>query len=220
MADTSPLMESGADGLPVRSDLAKIPNPVWLFFTAINAVVLGVGVGLAFLIYHYLPDSKSEGKIRLLAEYDLGWLYLAVFVLKFGLNAINAVVASRRKEARANNPDQHVYRVYTAPGAPALPYVLMETEGDVGRFNRAQRAAANYLEYLSGVLASTLLAGFVFPLPVFVASVVYVLGRLMMTVQYSQAAKARTPGFATSNIAAVVVDGLLLLAACKALTLQ
>jgi len=140
MSEAVPLLDPRSeDGLPQRSDLAKIPGRVLLFYATLNSIFLGIGVGSACLIDRYLPDSKVESKIRLLADYDLGWLYLAVFLLKFVPNAINAVVAARRKEARANNPDQHVYRVYTAPGAPALPYVLMETEGDVGRFNRAQR---------------------------------------------------------------------------------
>jgi uncharacterized membrane protein YecN with MAPEG domain len=218
MSEAVPLLDPrGEDGLPQRSDLAKIPGRVLLFYATLNSIFLGIGVGSACLIDRYLPDSKVESKIRLLADYDLGWLYLAVFLLKFVPNAINAVVAARRKEARANNPDQHVYRVYTAPGAPALPYVLMETEGDVGRFNRAQRAAGNYLEYLPGQLATSLLAGFVYPLPVFIVSVIYVVSRITMTLRYSEEAKGRTPSYATSRIVAVVVDGLLLLAAFKAL---
>lgn len=49
---------------------------------------------------------------------------------------------------QVNQPDQYVFRVYTPLGVQPLPYVLLETAGDVGRFNRAQmcgplRAAAS-----------------------------------------------------------------------------
>ena len=51
-------------------------------------------------------------------------------------------------------PDQHVYRVMGSEGSKLkLGYVLMETTGVHGEFNRAQRALMNYHRYSPTTLA-------------------------------------------------------------------
>eukprot|EP00667_Euglena_gracilis_P020257 EG_transcript_21897 len=209
-----------ASGLPLRADAADFPQPLAGFYLVMNLATLGLGQAAAWPIYLAFSSNRVEAKFSLLAEYQLGWLFLVPFLLRSTLTVLNTIAGVWRKEAKVNPPDQHVYKVFTAAGIAPLPYVLMAEEGALGCFNRAQRAAQNYVEYLPGMVGYVLLAGFVFPLPVFVCTAVYVSARMMMASQYIQVSKSRMRGFVLSNASVTVVEGLLLLTAGKVLLLQ
>eukprot|EP00667_Euglena_gracilis_P015390 EG_transcript_16011 len=209
-----------ASGLSVKADADNMPLPLLVFYLLMNLVFLGLGQAAAWAVYLNLGSGKVEAKLAFLADFELAWLFIAAFVLKTGLVLLNAIAAVWRKEARVNVPDQHVYKVFTPPGQEPLPYVLMAEEGALGCFNRAQRAAQNYVEYLPGMVGYVLLAGFVFPLPVFVCTVAYVSARILMAVKYIHTRESRLAGFLLSNLSVSVVEGLLLLCAGKVLALQ
>ena len=111
-------------------------------------------------------------------------------------------------------------QVFTPAGSPPLPYVMFETEGDLGRFNRAQRAVQNYLEYVPALGLYVVLAGYVFPRPVCVCTALYIVCRILMAVQYAQSATGRQKGFMLSQLSASVIEGLLLICAGKALQIE
>eukprot|EP00667_Euglena_gracilis_P023644 EG_transcript_26794 len=214
------LPQRDAMGIPTTSDFDKFRMPALLYFFLMNLVFMGLGQGFAWAIYFSFGSPAVELRLALLAEYELGWLYLASFLLRAGQSVLTALVVVWRKETKVSVPDQHVYKVFTPPGKDPLPYVLMAEEGALGCFNRAQRAAQNYVEYLPGMVGSVLLAGFVFPLPVFVCTAVFVVARVLMALQYTQAANGRRLGFGLSTLSSTVIEGLLLLVAGKALALQ
>eukprot|EP00667_Euglena_gracilis_P019268 EG_transcript_20614 len=214
------LPQRDALGLPTSSEYDKFPLPAVPLFLLMNLVFIGVGQGVAWGYYLNFGCNSVEAKFALLAEYELGWLYLSLFLLRAGHSVLTTLVVQWRKETRIVAPDQHVYKAFTPPGAAPLPCVLMVEEGALGCFNRAQRAAQNYVEYLPGMVGYVVLAGFVFPLPVFVCTTVYVVARILMGLQYSQAAESRRLGFFLSTLTATVLEGLLVLAAVKALALQ
>ena len=85
--------------------------------------------------------------------------------MKLGLLLINVQLGIARKESKVNVPDQQVYKAY---GSDIKGYILMETEGTLGRFNRAQRAFQNYLEGSPMAIIMFVFASFVFPFPTFV----------------------------------------------------
>ena len=57
--------------------------------------------------------------------------------------------------------DQHVYKIIEQPKKKddESNYVVLENEGPVGAFNRAQRGVFNYLEVYAAYVAFVLLAG-------------------------------------------------------------
>merc|ERR1719230_553586 len=116
---------------------------------------------------------------------------VSVKILFMGIN-INLGMA--RKASKVNLPDQHVYKVHTAENQPALGYVMMETEGDIGRFNRAQRAMQVFLESFTMFLALFLLAGYVFPFPAFVLAGLAMMFQVVSAVGYTGKADARMGG--------------------------
>ena len=56
--------------------------------------------------------------------------------------------------------------------------VAMVEEGDIGRYNRANRATAHFLENAMSVPISMVMAGYIFPFPVLILTIVYCLGRV------------------------------------------
>jgi uncharacterized membrane protein YecN with MAPEG domain len=93
----------------------------------------------------------------------------------------------------------------------------METEGDFGRFNRAQRALQNYLEQLPIVLALFVAAGFVFPFPSFVVIIVFCLMRIMSAIGYTAQSSGRMNGNMLAALGVEVLQGFILIAGVKAL---
>jgi len=65
-------------------------------------------------------------KITLLAEYELGFVYISIFAMKFFFQMVSANMGTARRTTRVNNPDQHIYRVYGGPANGST--VLMDCD--------------------------------------------------------------------------------------------
>eukprot|EP00757_Euglenozoa_sp_SAG-D1_P019549 gene19549-977_t len=136
----------------------------------------------------------QASKIQFITDHQLNWVYACwyvVFLTRMYM-AINANGA--RSAARVDRPDQHCYKIMD-PNAAKQSYILMENTGPVGRFNRAQRAAANMDESLPIFLVGLLLVAAVFgPIALGIATL-NVFGRVRMANVYKQDAKKRLAGF-------------------------
>jgi len=201
-------------GIPTKSDYPPLPVPV--LYSVMTTVFICIGLAIAFAIYTFGSTSKYDSKIDTLAAGDLGWAYLAMLVMKiFGtMTAVNLGVA--RQESKVNVPDQQVYKVYTSSEKP-LGYVLMESEGVLGRFNRAQRALQNNVEVAPAFLVNFLLAAYVFPFPAFVAATWYGLCRLVYAIGYTRDPKSRIAGTMLAQFGNQAIEGMVLFAGAKAI---
>ena len=215
--------EKGTDerGIPLQSQFPDSP-PVWIFVPTFNTVLLGLGVLIAYFA-SYAPASKETAintKIDLLASYDLGWLYLGIFLLQMLQLPLTVLLAHTRKESKVNVPDQHVYKVMGMMDGskPPVGYVLMETEGVIGRFNRAQRAWMNYGEQFPMLALLYVAAGFVLPIDSFVVVMVFACARIVAAFGYVQGADGRRLGTVISVLSLSVLQGMVLIAAIKALS--
>merc|ERR1712183_234604 len=99
-----------------------------------------------------------------------------------------------------------------------MGYVLMETEGDLGRFNRAQRALQNVGEQIPMVLANFLAAAFVYPFPSFVLICLFMSLRAVGAFGYTSSAKSRMGGNMLGGLCFEMLQGLVLIAGVKALS--
>merc|ERR1712157_432650 len=99
-------------------------------------------------------------------------------------------VAVGRKHSMADNPDQYIYETV----GKEENYVRLVTAGAVGEFNRAQRGIDNTRETFPDTLIKAMLAGYVFPKPVFVISIVFFFARALYSHGYIKGAKGRMPG--------------------------
>ena len=207
--------EVDAQGIPLKSSYDAMPLPVPVLYSVFTLVFMAIGQGLAYPMYS--TDPRFETKIGLLAIHGLGWIYIGLVILHRGSTyGIGSVLGSARKAAKVNVPDQHVYSVYTKPGQPKLGYVLMEKEGAIGRFNRAQRALQNYLESAPFVLAFFLLSGFVCPFPAFCLACFYAAARIVSAIGYTHSPNGRMAGNMLGMLTMTVMEALVLVAGVKA----
>jgi len=207
------LTDSNVDerGIPLKSSYPAMPVPV--MYTMFTSVFLVVSLAIAFAIYHFGSTSKYDQKIHTLTVFELGWVYVGLYVIKLGAFAIDVNLGVARKESKVNVPDQQVYKVHGLNAG----YVLMEADGVIGQFNRAQRAYMNYLEQQPLFLAYFVLAGFVFPFPAFVCGCIFSFFRIVAAVGYTKSADDHMKGNILSMIAMGAIEGLLLLAGVKSL---
>jgi hypothetical protein len=86
-----------------------------LFFVQIPLIQLGLSAGTYAAICYGLPllgmpgmQAVVKSKIDFLAQHDLGWVYLAVYLVALGRDRIAANSNAVRAGARVDRPDQHV----------------------------------------------------------------------------------------------------------------
>ena len=187
-------------------------------FTIIPGVV---GLAIAYAVITYASSSESQSaadaKLSLLATYDLGWLYLGIFLVKLLQLPIGIILGEARKASKVNVPDQHVYKVMGGGEGSKLGYVLMETEDDLGKFNRAQRALQNYHEQFPTMMLQYVAASFVWPFETFVCIVVWSVSCVLSASGYVESANGRMKGRLPGYFAMATVQGLVLIAAYKSL---
>merc|ERR1712039_874465 len=110
-----------------------------------------------------MGQQVYDKKFGLIHEFELGYVYLAVWIIAMSRAFLVCNANGARAPARVDRPDQHVYKIMAASGnLKDAPYVMMADTGPQGRFNRAHRGVFNFDEAMPAVLANIILSGFVF----------------------------------------------------------
>jgi len=157
-----------------------------------------------------------DKKFEVIHEYQLGYIFLAVWIVCMTRSASICQANGARAPARVDRPDQHVYRIMSASGPlKDSPYVMMANTGPQGRWNRAQRGVFNADESMPMVLVNCILAASVFGPVVPCICLLIAYGRVTFTVKYKQSASARLAGFLPAMIGEKLLEGLVLLCAIK-----
>ena len=184
-------------GIPLAAShpAVKLGIPIWTFYLLFNGILTSIGMTVAhFLVFPMEPKStRTTDQIDVLASYGLGWVFLGAWVLKLGQMVMGINLGTARTVAKVEVPDQQVYQVKGAEGSK-LGYVLMETEGVIGKFNRAQRALQNYNESAPIFFLMFVLAGCVAPFGIFICTCIYSAGRVINAIGYTSATDSRVPG--------------------------
>lgn len=212
-----PMKETDAKGIPLKADHPALAMgiPIWAFYLIFNTIITSVGVATTLFVVFPSQPAATE-KLANLTSLGLGWVYLGVWVIKLGQVFLGINLGTARVGSRVAVPDQHVYQVKGAEGSK-LGFVMMDTDGANGMFNRAQRALQNYNETFPLFAIVFLLAGYVCPFPAFVCVCVYSAAKVLAAVGYTSAAEGRIPGTMISLLANTVLESIVLLAGLKAL---
>ena len=174
----------------------------------------------AFYGLQQIPYQRQllDTKLVLIAQWNLGWLFAAIYVLYLTriYLAINANAC--RAPARLDRPDQHIYKIMAPSGSlKDAPFVLMAGSGPEGRFNRAQRACFNMDESLPIFITCLGASGLVFGPVVLLVAVISAFGRITFATHYTHHPSKRGFGFFPAVIAEHIAAGLVGLIAVKAL---
>lgn len=183
--------------------------------------------GVASQIYKKVQQTAQP---RIASLGDHGFVYLSAWLLSNTPFALWVLNQSHRHVLGLPRPDQAIYKVtsrllsltfqvvddWSEPSA-AKGFALLDAEGDVGKFNRSNRAYQNFLEYLPSLLAYGLCAGYVFPKVTFVTTLVGFFARLGYAIGYTEKPVLRMPGFVLSILSMNLLEGLTLFSGVKAL---
>ena len=175
---------------------------------------------LCAILRKSLTACLSTHRIAKLVDGEQGWTHLAAAVLALVTGWINTypmmykhmIMRTTSGNLRAN------MMIYKQSGVDASKsgYVLLETQGPVGSYNRANRSLTHFVENSIPVALLIALSGAVFPFPTFVCTVVFAVGRVLHQTAY--AAIGYGPhglGFAMSDTAKGIMMSFCLIAADK-----
>merc|ERR1712039_328611 len=117
-------------------------------------------------------------------------------------------------------PNMYIYKVNHAQG-PQMPCVILEDEGDCGKYNRANRSMHNFTEYAAQFVFLAFCAGQVFPFPTFVVVCVAAFGRVLHMLTYSASGFGpHEPGYLLWAASTVILEMLTLIAGIQHMRLS
>jgi hypothetical protein len=214
---SSATIERDAKGIPLKSPYPD-GTSVAVLYSTMTLVITVIGAAIAYFTSYYTESkvAAANSKLGIITDYNLGWLYLGIFLIKILTLPINISLGSARKASKAGLPDQHVYKVMGG-GGDKLGYVLMENEGVHGQFNRAQRALQNYHENFPTVVIQYLAASFVFPFEAFVCMMIWQISSCVGSVGYKVNVDGRMRGRLPGYFAMSTMSGMILIIAFKTL---
>ena len=76
-------IETDEKGIPIKGPLPEGRPPVSVTFTIMTVIVTCIGGTITYFTIVKGNDNATE-KLELLARYDLGYLYVAILLLKLG----------------------------------------------------------------------------------------------------------------------------------------
>mmetsp|Transcript_26582 Transcript_26582/g.32202 ORF Transcript_26582/g.32202 Transcript_26582/m.32202 type:complete len:215 (-) Transcript_26582:209-853(-) len=212
----SKAVETDEKGIPLKSAYPEKPS-VAVFYGGMTAIFTIIGYLIArFGCYRGTTAAPVDAKIAIVAEYDLAWLYLGLFLIKLLQLPIGINLGKARKESKIGLPNQQVYKVCGAAGSN-LGYVLMENDGALGKFNRAQRALMNYHENFPTVALQYVVASFVFPKEAFACILVWAVATCISADGYANGVDGRMGGVVPRILSMNTLSGMLLFVAVKIL---
>ena len=201
-----------------KKDSSGGPHPFFLSF--IFSIFRGIGLAIALAIFLQGNTAAYEEKIAIVAQLDLGWMYLGLFLINLATLVLFILNQRFRHLLSFPRPDQQLLKVVTdwkKPADKAIGFAVLEDEGLAGAFNRSGRAAFNFLEYVPCLVAFVLAAGFVFPFPTFVLCGLQVLGRSVYSIGYASGVSGRIPGFMLSTLTMIVLEMMVLFIGLRSL---
>ena len=198
----------------------------WIvIFVIIGQAILDMIVGYAIACRVYTQGNTAlfDKNIVKLAEGELGYTLIAAAVFNLTVHWINnypmiyksMIMSLNGGNLRAN------MQIYKQSGKDASSgYVVLETEGAIGSYNRANRSLTHMVENSIPMAVMLVLCGSVFPFPTLALTGLFGVGRVMHQVGYATVGYGgHGLGFVISQIARCSMQGLCLLAADRSLNL-
>mmetsp|Transcript_39105 Transcript_39105/g.102522 ORF Transcript_39105/g.102522 Transcript_39105/m.102522 type:complete len:230 (-) Transcript_39105:175-864(-) len=207
----------GANGLPYMDEDEKESSRGKMIGLVVVLLTIPriVGFLIAWAIAHFGSSIQYTLRIRALGD-DMGYLYTGAVVFTFMVSFLNKFPVVYKgqviKDGSGNlSSNMQIFKVLAAPGSQPLPYVVLEDEGTVGEYNRANRSLHHFNENVASVIVNIVLAGRVFAFPVFILVCIFSFGRLLHQIMYAEGGYGKHGlGFAVSQLVDTILEGLVL----------
>merc|ERR1719272_631438 len=159
-----------------------------MFIPVGMTIFSGIGFGIASAIHVYGSNDVYNKRIDLLRGFDMQYAFLSAFLYGILTNFLNMycmifkakIMRGTDKNFRSN---MFIYRL-AAEGA-SQSVVILQEDGDVGMYNRANRSLMHFIENGSPMILALILNSFVYPMPTFVIFVIYFLGCIVYAIGYT-----------------------------------
>jgi uncharacterized membrane protein YecN with MAPEG domain len=214
--ETTKSVEYGHNGLPVISDEVEAQNnpakPLILLGTIPRVVCLAIAVAIC-----KFGANADYGKSLLQIPGNFGYSYLGAFVFSVMVWWLNTFPAAAYKPLvmpqNAGNLrfNMSIFKVNVQNGAPSQPYVVLEDEGNIGKYNRSNRSLTNFVENCAGFIVNYVMASVVFPFPCFILVVIFAFGRVFHQTGSVNRYGTHAPGFMLTMIGQGTVEMLVLI---------
>lgn len=141
-SDNEKLTPEGLPDIPVAErDASEASARKTVAGFTVVASAVGLGIGAA--IYYVGGKAAADEKIAAVTKEDLAWAYLAAWFFARTVQFANfypVIAKARVMRAKSGNLRANMY-VFKSSGENAVPgVVVMAAEGDVGKYNRANRS--------------------------------------------------------------------------------
>ena len=183
-------------------------------------ILVGIGYGIASGIHAWGSTELYEERIELAKSYDAQWAILGLVIFT-ALNHWKIYYVNSHKARLMdwtdgkNRPNSYYYRLATDK-AETGSAIVFNLEGDVGKYNMANRSTYMFMEMCLGFLASVYLVFFLYPFPAFVLFCLFAFGRIIFQIGFAAYGRgAHLPGFLLDLISRNTVAGLLIIATYK-----
>ncbi|RHY00157.1 hypothetical protein DYB25_003530 [Aphanomyces astaci] len=205
------------------SGLPQVPpsesGPKYGPLLILTVAPLVVGVVVAHVVY--TQGDKSAYDLRMLTaalNADMLWTCLAVVVLGRVVAFANCYPLAV-KGCFLTKDDRQLWAnsfLLTEIGPNcAKNVVVMDSEGDVGMYNRANRALQDMVQTCGVVLAALFLASTVFAFPAFAVSLAFCWGWVVHVVSFAMNYDSHGLGYLLATLAAATLEGMVALMALK-----
>lgn len=217
----APKSPHAKEGLPKIDKSKKVDGSKFLFMVAPLMVVVPatLGVAMAFTIFTFGDTAKYESRMALVAEWDMHYAYMAAAVVGMVVRLIN-MYPMRYKSAIMKSDSENLRSnmfVYKAIGPDAAQHhVVFDDEGDVGKYNRANRSLHHMVENHAIILAGLVLGSFVFPGATLGCTCLWAVGRFFHQSFYAESGYgSHGAGFMMAFVSSICLEGMLTLTAAK-----
>eukprot|EP00801_Mesodinium_rubrum_P009099 Mrub_09129.p1 GENE.Mrub_09129~~Mrub_09129.p1 ORF type:complete len:238 (+),score=15.91 Mrub_09129:96-716(+) len=184
------------------------------FLLAFTIIPLIIGFVLALPAYYFIDKEKNKLRMDVVIVGDQHWVYASVIVLGWVISFVNMYpITFKQKIMKGNSGNIRSNPfIYKQIGTNAMEnVVIMNEDGDIGAFNRANRSIHHMIENYGAVLAGLYMSGVVMPIPTFIGIVVFAIGRIAHQIGYTTGYGGHAIGFLFSTLASVYIYGILLI---------
>jgi hypothetical protein len=212
-------------GLPVIDKAELASKQFKFFYMILPAFVLGtlaIGSGIAFTIFHFNCKELCQQKLVTIGAFEMYWAPFSavlvyctvVFLNMYPMMYKDGVMTMKSGNLRAN---MQILKLAEQKGTEP-DYVVLETEGVIGQYNRSNRSLGHFVENSVHFALLLPLAMYVQPFPTFITTAVFCLGRVFHQTGYSSGYGGHGAGFGLATLSVAILAGMNVVVGVKALT--